>query len=115
MGSVKINRYRTPHLTCYSFKTNIVVDRLIGTVARPRLRNNLPVELRQQDISFGQFKRGMKRFCLAETTAHCDFLFISISALFYLFTYLQTVYPAYHTEEAGVAWWLRQWSVSRET
>jgi len=41
-------------------------DRSFG-VAGPRLWNNLPIELRQQDICLTEFRRLLKTFLFAET------------------------------------------------
>lgn len=46
------------------------------TVVGLQLWNNLPVELRQRDLSFGEFRRLYLRcLCFVENAAHCDFLF----------------------------------------
>ena len=62
------------------------------SVAGPRLWNNLPVELRQQDICLTKFRRLLKTVLFRWDSAHCDFFALmapGISTLTYLLTYLQ--------------------------
>ena len=65
-------------------------DRSFG-VAGPRLWNNLPVELRQQDICLTEFRRLLKTVLFRWDSALCDFFVLmvpDISTLTYLLTYL---------------------------
>ena len=64
-------------------------DRSFG-VAGPRLWNNLPVELRQQDICLTEFRRLLKTVLFRWDSAHCDCFVLmapGISTLTYLLTY----------------------------
>jgi len=63
-------------------------DRSFG-VAGPRLWNNLPTELRQQDICLTEFRQLLKDVFVCCDSAHCDFFVLmapGISALTYLLT-----------------------------
>jgi len=77
-------------------------DRSFG-VAGPRLWNNLPVELRQQDICLTEIRQLLKTFLFRWNSAHCDFFVLmapGISTLTYLLTYLLM-----YNEIQGMAVW----------